>query len=51
VRRVGSQDESGRALAGEVFGRCKDVAAVGCGLSARTDRWGCVVLPRNASVD
>lgn len=50
-KKSGSHDESGRALAGEVFLRCKDVAAVGCTLSANTDIGGCVALPRTTSMD
>lgn len=49
--KSGSQDESGRALAGEVLVWCRDVAAVGCILSASIDIWGYVLLPGIASRD
>lgn len=41
--KSGSQDESGRALAGEVLVRFRDVAAVGCILSASIDIWGAML--------
>jgi len=46
-KKSGSQDEGSRALAGEVFVRCKDVAAVGYILFASADLWGCVEIAWN----
>lgn len=45
-----SQDEGSRALAGELFGRCKDIAAVGI-LCRPRPTYGDVALPGTDSVE